>query len=280
MKQKNLIKGKDWDCLVLLDACRYDYFEKVYQDYLSGELKKVTSIASDTPGWLLGTFKDSENYKDTVYVSANPFINSKGVEFVENFRASDLFYKVFDVWDWKFNFNYMTILPEDMGKATRLAKARYPSKKIIAHFMQPHWPYVTKEPFQEAFPGPLARAWEAEKNKSIIDEMGGVFEKIAEKLLGNLRVRKMKDSLNLRNPEPEELFARKYGVDFLREAYEENLCLVLEEVKKTIERIPGDVVVTSDHGEFLGENGLYSHQSWSDSPILRKIPWLEVDKNC
>lgn len=275
LKQKDLIEGEDWDCLVILDACRYDYFEKVYGDYLDGDLQKVRSIASDTPDWLTGTFKD-ENYNNVVYVSANPFINSKDVEFVEGFNGSEIFYKVFDAWDWKFNLNYMTVLPENMGKATRLAKAKYPDKRIITHFMQPHWPYVTREPFQEAFPGPLTQAWEEEKNKGPLDRVGDFFEKLGETILGELRMRRIKDSLNLRRPDPEELMAQKYGNDFLHEAYEENLRSALGEVVKITERIPGQVMVTSDHGEFLGEDGIYSHHSWSDSPILREVPWLEV----
>lgn len=51
-KQKNLINERDWDCLVILDACRYDYFEKVYEDYLSGDLRKVLSSGSCTEEWL------------------------------------------------------------------------------------------------------------------------------------------------------------------------------------------------------------------------------------
>lgn len=277
MEQKDLIQKKDWDFLIILDACRYDYFEKVYDQYLKGDLKKVNSVGSDTPDWLTGTFKDGEAYKDVIYISANPFVNSKGVEFVEDFDASQLFYKVFNVWEWKFNFNYMTVLPEVLGKASRLAKARYPNNPQIVHFMQPHWPYLGKDPLDEAFPGPLTQAWEEEKNKNIFDRIGGAFENFAKSLLGELRVRRIKDALNLRRPDPEELFAWKYGVDTLREAYEENLHLVLEEVVKFVDRVPGEIVVTADHGEFLGEDNLFSHQSWSDSPILREIPWLRVE---
>ncbi len=277
MEQKNLIQKKDWDCLIILDACRYDYFEKVYDKYLKGDLKKVKSVGSDTPTWLVRNFNESQNYKDVIYVSANPFVNSKGVEFVENFNASEIFYKIFNVWEWKFNFNYMTVLPEVMGKAARLAKARHPKNRLIVHFMQPHWPYLGKDPFDEAFPGPLTQAWEEEKNKTFLDEIGDALEGFAKSVFGELRVRRFKDALNMRRPEPEELFAQKYGEDTLREAYEENLHLVLDEVVKFVERVPGEMVVTADHGEFLGEDGLYSHQSWSDSPILREVPWLRVD---
>ena len=32
MKEQNLF-NEDWDTLIILDACRYDFFEKVYRDY-------------------------------------------------------------------------------------------------------------------------------------------------------------------------------------------------------------------------------------------------------
>ena len=69
------IMDEDWDVIIILDACRYDYFKKTYPKFLKGKLKKVQSIASNTPGWLKKTFKDI--YKNIVYVSANPHINSK-----------------------------------------------------------------------------------------------------------------------------------------------------------------------------------------------------------
>jgi len=36
--------------------------------------------------------------------------------------------------------------------------------------------------------------------------------------------------------------------------------------------------VTSDHGELLGEDGLYAH-SRINHPELREVPWLVVTKD-
>lgn len=41
--QKKLIEEIDWKYLIILDACRHDYFEKVYSNFFSGELRKVRS---------------------------------------------------------------------------------------------------------------------------------------------------------------------------------------------------------------------------------------------
>ncbi len=276
MRQKNLIREKDWDCLVVLDACRYDIFERVYEEYISGSLKKVRSPGSDTPNWLSENFKDTENFEDVVYVSSNPFVNSKGVVFVDGFDANELFWKVMDVWDWKFNLEYMTVLPEVVRKAATLTKAKYPDKKMIIHFMQPHWPYLSREPLEEAYPNPFSEAVEEEKNKGILGRFSSELGRFGKTLFGKGNVEKLKKILGLSRTKPEEMFARKYGSQELKKAYEENLRLALEEVVHLVDRIPEDFVITSDHGEFLGENDYYSHLGWNDDDILREVPWFNV----
>lgn len=276
MNQKDLIRSQEWDCLIILDACRYDFFERVYKDYLDGKLIKAHSPGSDTLEWLCGTFMDEETFEDVVYLSANPFVSSQGFQFIEDFDATEYFYKVINVWNWKFDLEFLTVLPEDMGKATRLARAKYPKKPIISHFIQPHWPYPSGESFKEIFTGPLAWGWIGEENKDILHRFGGFLENLFEKVFGELKTRRFKEKLNLRQSKPEEIFAEKYGKKKLRETYEKNLRLALKEVVKVVERLPEKVIVTADHGEFLGERDLYSHPPWSDDPILREVPWLEA----
>ncbi|MBN1796642.1 MAG: hypothetical protein JW804_08215, partial [Sedimentisphaerales bacterium] len=69
-----------------------------------------------------------------------------------------------------------------------------------------------------------------------------------------------------------------HGVEGLKRCYEENLRRALDAVRFLVEHLSGRVVVTSDHGELLGERGLYGHGAGSDEPILREVPWLVLDK--
>jgi hypothetical protein len=69
------IMDKQWDYLIVLDTCRYDYFLKLFDGFLQGKLEKVYSPASCTVEWCIKSY--TKNYKDVVYVSANPYINSK-----------------------------------------------------------------------------------------------------------------------------------------------------------------------------------------------------------
>ncbi len=68
------VTEEDWDHLIVLDGCRYDYFLKVYTSFLEGKLEKVVSVGSNTVEWRDNSFPG--NYDDVVYVSANPHINS------------------------------------------------------------------------------------------------------------------------------------------------------------------------------------------------------------
>ena len=71
---KTRLMDEDWDYLIILDACRYDYFEQTFQSYLDGRLEKKLSVGSSTREWRLKNF--TEYYPDTIYISSTPFINS------------------------------------------------------------------------------------------------------------------------------------------------------------------------------------------------------------
>ena len=67
---------------------------------------------------------------------------------------------------------------------------------------------------------------------------------------------------------------------FFGQAYKGNLRAVLNSIKKYIEHYPKPVVITADHGEMLGEKGLYLHKEnfpkWAEDKI-RVVPWLVVE---
>ena len=61
---------EDWDNLIILDACRYDFFEKL--NHFQGVLEPRTSRGSKTWEFMRGNFRD-RNLLDTVYVTDNPW---------------------------------------------------------------------------------------------------------------------------------------------------------------------------------------------------------------
>lgn len=65
------VMAEDWDNLILLDACRYDYFES--QINIEGELKSAISRGGHSWEFMQGNFVGRE-FHDTIYVTANPHV--------------------------------------------------------------------------------------------------------------------------------------------------------------------------------------------------------------
>ena len=126
--------SEDWDNLLILDACRYDYFDACSD--LSGRLESRISKASSTREWVWANFTDKQLH-DVVYVSANP-----------NFRkvADDIEAEVhayIDVWDEVAGDGGANIVPpETVTEVTLEVAAEYPRKRLLVHYVQPHYPFL------------------------------------------------------------------------------------------------------------------------------------------
>lgn len=267
---------KDWNNLVILDACRYDYFKEVYSDYLGGTLEKVISPAFETTQWLTETF-GRKKHKDIVYISANPYVNSYGVE-ADRFDARGKFYKTIDVWNWGWDEELKTVHPKTVTRAARRARALYPGKRLVVHYMQPHYPFITLGPVRGLIV-PNERSSETGKMVSAIRRRISI---LIQRHLGP-RVfylfGELGRSMGLAHSHPVEVIAQKYGNNTLQRAYRENLEIALEQVSKLVEALPGKTVISADHGYLLGENGEYAQESLKSPHLLFEVPWFEVRRS-
>lgn len=87
--QKKLIEERNWNNLIIFDACRFDFFQRLYPNYLKGELLKAdNSGISYTFDW----FDEMLDGKyDAVLYSAAPFAirekwNKRGWSYTDHFR--------------------------------------------------------------------------------------------------------------------------------------------------------------------------------------------------
>ena len=62
------------------------------------------------------------------------------------------------------------------------------------------------------------------------------------------------------------------------EYHEENLRIALESIVDLVDDLDGDVVVTADHGEAFGEQGVWEHHVETHIPPLVEVPWLELSR--
>lgn len=277
------IMKEKWDHLIILDACRFDYFEEVWKNHLTGELAKRLSVGSSTVHWRDKSFPD--RYDDVVYISSNPYINS--VMPVRGFLGSDHFHRVYDVWKAGWDENRGTVPPDAVTDAAIKALMAHQDKRTIVHYLQPHAPYLTLDVKWGGFPVPdlttgrvltgLRDGVESRTKEMMLRLLTSFAFKT--RLLGQNPVLKLRELLRMEPASPLDAVRRKYGDSGLRKAYRANLELVLQQVTTLLRYMSGRIVVTSDHGEMLGEDGRYSHFGGSMHPCLTEIPWLVIDRS-
>ena len=70
MKAKMVdVMKEDWDFLIVLDACRYDYFSEMYENFFTGRLEKRLSPDCSTVEWLKRSFPNY--YPEVIYISVS-----------------------------------------------------------------------------------------------------------------------------------------------------------------------------------------------------------------
>jgi hypothetical protein len=224
------VMAQDWDNLVVLDGCRYDLFEATAS--LGGVLEAARSRGSSTKQWMLNTFKGNE-FPETVYVSANPQIEEHNL--VENFHDCYLTYH--DLWDEEME----TVTPSSVAQVAREVSDKYPHKRLIIHFIQPHYPFI----------GDLGQQ----------QNQGGI---------NPIDERKYRTVWR-------QLATGDVSREWVWRAYRENLEIVLPFAESLVNDLIGKTVIMSDHGNALGEWGVYGHPHNRHIKPLMKVPWMEFD---
>lgn len=276
------VMERNWDYLIVLDACRYDYFAKVYKDYFEGELEKINSVGVATPEWCVNTFQ--EKYEDVVYISANPHINSVTSIWDGKWAAKDHFHKVIDVWKWGWDDDLRTVHPREVNSAFIANKGKYPGKRFIIHYMQPHAPYLAYQPLVQFRQPIVDRNTEKPLPFSVKIARKALFlGKRANLHLARtfgIHIRKflwqIHELLGFQPVNRIDAVRREIGDLGLRKVYEKNLRIVLRYVTNLLSDLSGKIFITSDHGEYLGELGDYGHLSKLYDPILLEVPWFRI----
>jgi len=143
-----------------------------------------------------------------------------------------------------------TVPPDVMTEEALEVHREFPDKRLVVHYMQPHFPFI------------------GETGRRI--PHGGV------------------SSENETHDEPHVWFGLRDGVldvdeDVIREAYRENLELTLPHVRELVHEVDGQSVITSDHGNLVGERTGpipvkgYGHPRGFYAPNLVTVPWLVVE---
>ena len=246
------LMDEDWDNCFLLDACRYDMFADL--NPFEGRFEHRISKASSTPGFLEANFSGKQHY-DTVYVTANPM---HAIDEWCDVTLDDVFHATINVWETEWNTDVGTVPPQKMATAVREANKTYPNKRLLAHFIQPHHPFIGPTGEKISDSGMQGR----KKAMASSDEVANHEEKVWEQLKrGNVSKQRV------------------------WKAYRENLELTLPHIQTLLDNIDGKSVITSDHGNLVADwlwpfpKRGYGHPGGLLAPQLIKVPWVVLDNN-
>lgn len=250
----NPIWEREWDVLVVLDGCRYDLWQEVAPMYGLPDEDTHWSNASCSIDWILRNFNQyPEEARQTAYVTANPFADHG----TESARSADLsdepvghfrpLYKT--EWTELFDGQIATVPPETVTDHAIDAWRRRDEldvDRLVVHYMQPHEPYRARP------------EWGSGDNK----------------LLENL--------IDPETPAGSSIWpaleAGEVDMDEFWDVYQDNLRWVLDDVaERFLDNVEGTVVLTSDHGNALGEWGEWHHPPGAIGPSVRRVPWARVE---
>lgn len=226
----------EWDTLIILDAARPDYLIDTLE--IEGATWQTKySNASYSYGFMKQEFED-QTLHDTVYVTANPYISR---------LDNNIFYKVVNLYESAWDSTLQTVPPEAVVNAISQIREEYPAKRYIAHFMQPHFPFLGNE-YGDKIDAAISPP----------GEDGG------------------------RHPWRAQMYGRSIDRDVLLAAYQENHEVVAPYARKVAVNEPGTAVITADHANLVGERGrpvplrYYGHPADFPHPALTEVPWVTV----
>ena len=238
---RNILRAKHF-LLIVLDGARYDVFRRVYPRYLGGKFRKALVPPPHTYGWLPKAFSLPE------FNNVRVFYASLGIA-THDIRIKDFIPRSRDVEVYVVKPSRLkeigTVLPSEVNDVVKRVGLR---GRDIVWYVQPHFPWVCDIELSLAL---------------------------------------MRDVLihDYVPPDTVKRALKRYGISRGRErvlrAYYCNVEVALRGVRELLNYVStvgmeyDRVVVASDHGELLGEYGLYLHQEY-DLPQLTIVPWLEV----
>lgn len=245
-----------WDVCVVADAARLDLMRTAIDEYAAlpdgEEVRGVWSNASCSMDWIDRTFNDHPaDAARTGYVTANPFTahDAAGVPSADlaEPRVGHL-RRLYDS-DWQETEGCMTVPPATVTDHAIDAWRRRDDlgiDRLVVHYMQPHEPFRARP------------EWGGGDHALLEDMVTGDADHAGASIYPQVR----------RGEVPLSLF---------KSVYLDNHHWVLEDIAdRLVDNIAGDIAITADHGNALGEWGAWHHPPAMVAPPVRRVPWATV----
>lgn len=265
-EQLTLLRETAWDVLIVLDACRADYFTAVVSgqgpvvsgqcSVTSSKVHTVRSPAIHTSGWIHRVGPLFEEL-DVLYFTANPVVDRE-------IRRHHFDIELVSIWKRLWGRFTEKAIPSVHPLCVNGVVAGYQEavgavhepplregRRIVVHYIQPHCPYIGAVPLA-------------------VGRWGG-----AGGAAGGALGRACHDDL----ARPDKAVERgEMSWRLLRRAYRANLELAWHAAQQLSQMLTDrTIIVTSDHGELLGEDGRFGHEgNFGQYPEVWQVPWLEL----
>lgn len=225
-----------WDLAVVLDACRYDLAAEREQSRPAGlgDPERVYSVGSHSAEWIEQTFEAASDST----VSETAYVSAN--PFTDKAPTEELRY-LDRVYQYAWDPDLGTVPPRPVtDRAVRLMRQGAASRYVV-HYMQPHLPPLDASGIDYG-------RWEpTEGNPGYVTRQSADGWELAES---------------------------GEAADAVVGDYRNNLDPVLNEVGLLLENVDAsEVVVTADHGNYLGERGRWGHPPCHVHPAVRYVPW-------
>lgn len=241
------VMDQDWDNLIVLDACRRSLFEDVVGTAFFDDYQVVRSLGSNTGEWSNRNFNDKSRqheFPDTVYVTGNVVVSRRITE--------PTFHRLYEVWQNGFDEDLGVVPPEPVVDKALEARAQHPNKRLVAHIVQPHEPFIVNRDDGDGY-------------TANPETVFGAGTELMEK---NTWL---------------DLAAGNISVERAKAAYARTLEVGWKRARELITELPGRTVVTADHGNMWGERGfpipvpVYGHPTQLRCSSLVDVPWGVVE---
>jgi hypothetical protein len=236
---KKTVYDSEWDTLVILDACRVDLLCEVVSEY--EWLPDKTNIENSAIHSVAGSSKEwmerTFGKTDSSVLKETAYIT--GNPFSEEALNSESLGLLDEVWRYRWDTDVGTIRPEPLIERAIQVSRTDNYDRVIVHLMQPHAPFINNPSIHSGY---NPQRWGATKEPDI-------WNRIRREEVGRQTVWK---------------------------AYRENLQIALNSVQDLMNNIDGKMVISADHGNALGDHGIWGHP---DIPVdsIRRVPWVSVD---
>lgn len=223
---------QDWDNLIIIDACRQDYWEEE-----TGMEGSRVSKASKTPEFIEKNFSEGD-FSDFVYISGNPQFSDVRFEELTGRLPEDTFHSIFKTFNDSWDDEKNTVLPEDTIRDALTAQKLFPDKRIVVHILPPHYPFIRK---------PVSKGGISQGLEGRDDSAWNLAE------------------------------AGEVSHEEVEEGYRDNMRYVEDHVRELGKKLDGKTILTSDHGNLVGEAGIYGHPRDKMEKPLKVVPWVRLD---